>query len=366
MSGTYRASLSIRLPQLDRTAGGSVDRWARVDLEDHFWLGRCSICNLVVQGDNLISRLHATIQREGDVYRLTDMQSMNGSTVNGTAVKSCVLRPGDRIELGETRIMFTPQRPDDTLFEANSTRTVGSTTLTLRSFPSSLTGVFRVPGEPPAQARAVEDSASPPQPQPTMSFRADESMADVRMPAPPIFVPDAVPPLEEFLTIVIDRIVSELRARVGVIHVPSVAGSAAVSIARGWVDSRLGVLQVPPELPARVEKVLPMAVLQPDGGYLEVGEVLQWKERLLHRRVKPGERFPQHSGSGWEVTVPLPRVGRVDTDLKSIRVYDGMAWIHVELEDRSPDSSYPRIAEVAGGVSASMIRYLERGRAAGS
>lgn len=360
MSGTYRASLSIRLPQLDRAAaGGSIDRWARVDLEDHFWLGRCSICNLVIQGDQLISRLHATIQREGEVYRLTDMQSMNGSMVNDQQVKSCVLRPGDRVELGETRILFTPQRPDDTLFEANSTRTVGTTTLTVRSFPSSLTGVMQVPVESGAAPVAARDGEV----LPTMSFRADESIGDIRMPAPPVFVPDAVPPLEEFLTIVIDRIVSELKASVGVIHVPSVAGTPAVSLARGWVDGRLGVLEVPPELPARIDKVLPVAVLQPDGGYLEVGDVIQWKEQLVHLRIKPGDRFPKHAGSGWEVTVPLPRVGRVDPDLKPIRAHDGMAWIHVGLEERSPDTAYPRIVEVAGGVSASMIRYLERGRA---
>lgn len=359
MSGTYRASLSIRLPQPDRAAaGGYVDRWARVDLEDHFWLGRCSICNLVIQGDQLISRLHATIQREGEVYRLTDMQSMNGSTVNGQPVKSCVLRPGDCIEMGETRIMFTPQRPDDTLFEANSTRTVGTTTLTVRTYPSTLTPIVRLPAEPIAvEPRPASEL------QPTMSFRGDESIADVRMPAPLIYIPDAVPPLEEFLTIVIDRIVSELKAQLGVIHVPAVAGAPSVSLARGWVDGALGVLAVPPELPARVEKVLPLALLQPGGGYLEIGDVIQWKERLLQRRIQPGDRFPQHSGSGWEVTVPLPRVGRVDPDQKPVRNHDGMAWIHVGLEAQSPDSAYPRMVEVAGGVSASMIRYIERGRA---
>lgn len=37
----------------------------------------------------------------------------------------------------------------------------------------------------------------------------------------------------------------------------------------------------------------------------------------------------------------------------------------VKLEERSPDSSFPRIAEAAGGVSASIIRSLERGRTAG-
>ena len=361
MTDTYRSSLSIRIPHPDKSIGGTVDRWARIDLEDFFWLGRCSICNLVIQGDQLISRLHATIQREGEVYRLTDMQSMNGTQVNGAQVRSAVLRPGDRIDMGETRIMFTPQRPDDTLFEVQSTRNVGTATLTLRSFPSTIaSGRAYVPTT--SGGTAVEIPAPQVTFQPEMPIRGDESISDVRMAAPPVYVADTVPPLEQFLTIVIDRVVSELKARIGVIHVPSAAGSLAVTLARGWVDGKLAMLEVPPELPGRVEKVLPVAVLQQDQTYLEIGEVLKWQNNELERRIRPGERFPGHAGSGAEATVPLPRVGRMDPDLKVIRSHDAMAWIHVALEPGSPDSAYPRLVEVAGGMSASIIRYLERGR----
>lgn len=357
MSDTWRGSLSIRLPNPDR-AGGTVDRWARVDLEDYFWLGRCSICNLVVQGDTLISRLHATIQRENDDYRLTDMQSMNGTLVNDRHVKSAVLRPGDTIEMGESRLVFSPQRPADTLFEANSTRSVGTSTLTLRSYPCSLTGAFSVPSIGAAEERP------PPAPSvhATMTSRGPESRVDTIRPRPPVSVTDAVPPLEQFLTIVIDRVVSELKASAGVIHVPSVAGSTSVTIARSFKNGLLGVLDVPPDLPGRVEKVLPVAMLQADQTFPEVGEVLQWTDQVLKRRIKPGEQFPRHSGSGTEITVPLPRVGRVNPDQAIIRQHDAMAWIHVSLEPSSPDSAIPRLVEVAGGTAASIVRYLERGR----
>lgn len=359
---TYRPSLSIRISAPDVAAGGSVDRWAKVDLEDHFWLGRCSICNLVVQGDQLVSRLHCTIQREGDVYRLSDMQSMNGTMVNGVSVRSTLLRPGDRIDMGETRILFTPSRPNDTLFEVNTSRPVGTATLTLRSFPTTIGGSRTI--VPPTGATRVEGPLPPTSggAAPRMPFKGDESLVDERLPVPPVFVPDQVPPLEEFLTIVIDRVVSELKAKLGVIHVPSIAGSNSVSIARGWAEGKLAELTVPDELAPRVEKVLPVAVLQPDRTFLEIGEVLQWQDGKMSRRIRPGERFPPHKGAGAEITVPLPRVGRMDPDLHVIRQHDAMAWIHVQLEPHSPESAYPRLVEVAGGMSASIIRYLERGR----
>ncbi|MGE5370550.1 MAG: FHA domain-containing protein [Solirubrobacterales bacterium] len=49
-----------------------------------------------------ISKLHASIQREGSVYTITDLNSKHGTTVNGTAIPALQplpLRYGDRIGL---------------------------------------------------------------------------------------------------------------------------------------------------------------------------------------------------------------------------------------------------------------------------
>jgi serine/threonine protein kinase len=57
----------------------------------------------------IASRNHATIQRDGDYYTLTDLGSTNGTLLNGTLVAARVpqrLRQGDRIKVGEVEMEF--------------------------------------------------------------------------------------------------------------------------------------------------------------------------------------------------------------------------------------------------------------------
>ena len=55
-----------------------------------------------------ISRMHAQIVREGDRFRIRDLDSKNGTFVNGTRINSdgYVLRRGDRIELAEGQVLL--------------------------------------------------------------------------------------------------------------------------------------------------------------------------------------------------------------------------------------------------------------------
>ena len=57
----------------------------------------------------IASRHHATIQRDGDFYTITDLGSTNGTYLNGTLVTARLpqrLRQGDRIKIGEVEIEF--------------------------------------------------------------------------------------------------------------------------------------------------------------------------------------------------------------------------------------------------------------------
>lgn len=57
----------------------------------------------------IASRHHATIQRDGDYYTITDLGSTNGTLVNGTLLTARLpqrLRQGDRIKIGEVEIEF--------------------------------------------------------------------------------------------------------------------------------------------------------------------------------------------------------------------------------------------------------------------
>jgi len=68
-------------------------------------IGRSSDCDLTVEDAN-VSRRHAEIRRIGDGYSLVDLDSTNGTEVNGQRIQETALMSGDVIEVGTTRITF--------------------------------------------------------------------------------------------------------------------------------------------------------------------------------------------------------------------------------------------------------------------
>jgi hypothetical protein len=60
--------------------------------------------------DQGISRRHLDVQFDGNVATAYDLGSTNGSTVNGHDISSQVLRHGDVIRVGHTRIVFHQER----------------------------------------------------------------------------------------------------------------------------------------------------------------------------------------------------------------------------------------------------------------
>lgn len=60
----------------------------------------------VTLSDPRVSRLHARIVRRNDVHVLEDLGSTNGTTVNGTLVRSHVLADHDRITIGSTTMIY--------------------------------------------------------------------------------------------------------------------------------------------------------------------------------------------------------------------------------------------------------------------
>jgi hypothetical protein len=62
-------------------------------------------CDIVLPDDDLISRRHAKIERQGDQLALVDMNSTNGTFVDGTPVQAPhTLQPGDLIQLGDSTL----------------------------------------------------------------------------------------------------------------------------------------------------------------------------------------------------------------------------------------------------------------------
>ncbi len=74
-------------------------------------LGRATDCTVPIK-DRYLSRKHAEIVFDEGEWLLRDCGSVNGTLLNGTKLsKPVVLRPGDRILLGDSEVLFEP--PED-------------------------------------------------------------------------------------------------------------------------------------------------------------------------------------------------------------------------------------------------------------
>ena len=67
--------------------------------------------NTIVVNDPSISTHHAQLLLEGDTYRLKDLDSTNGTRVNGKPVTETVLRFDDRIRFGAAEARYERDTP---------------------------------------------------------------------------------------------------------------------------------------------------------------------------------------------------------------------------------------------------------------
>lgn len=74
---------------------------------DGFGIGRQADNELVLDGELMVSRQHAIIAWEQDQYVLYDRDSANGTWVNDQRVFRHILTPGDRIQIGQSRFVFS-------------------------------------------------------------------------------------------------------------------------------------------------------------------------------------------------------------------------------------------------------------------
>jgi hypothetical protein len=68
-------------------------------------IGRSKDCDIRVSDPN-VSRRHAEVRQEGTTYWIVDLDSTNGTTVNGRRQKRAKLEHDDRITLGSTELVF--------------------------------------------------------------------------------------------------------------------------------------------------------------------------------------------------------------------------------------------------------------------
>ena len=73
--------------------------------DDLISIGRASDNTIVIE-DPSVSGRHAQLERTGDTYRLRDLDSTNGSRINGIPIKETALRFDDRIRFGGIEARF--------------------------------------------------------------------------------------------------------------------------------------------------------------------------------------------------------------------------------------------------------------------
>lgn len=90
-------------------------------LKDQVRLGRSRQCEIVIPDDS-VSRVHAEIRRDGDRYRLLDLQSTAGTFVGGSRVTDVFLRPGDELRIGQVEMRFVPRDRQPELLPSEAER----------------------------------------------------------------------------------------------------------------------------------------------------------------------------------------------------------------------------------------------------
>src|SRR5712691_2215458 len=73
--------------------------------KQRFVLGRSKDCDIQLADPN-VSRRHAELRQEGSAYWLIDLDSTNGSMVNGRRTARAKLESGDTITIGSTELLF--------------------------------------------------------------------------------------------------------------------------------------------------------------------------------------------------------------------------------------------------------------------
>ena len=68
-------------------------------------IGRGQDCDLVLEDDNA-SRRHCQVRKWAGFYKLEDLQSKNGTFVNGMKVTVADLAEGDLISIGDQTLLF--------------------------------------------------------------------------------------------------------------------------------------------------------------------------------------------------------------------------------------------------------------------
>src|SRR2546423_8410627 len=80
---------------------------------DQITIGRDSASSVWLNHAS-VSRRHCIIQRENDDFKISDLDSYNGTFVNGIPVKEQILNHADQLRIGSIELIFLTQEGEET------------------------------------------------------------------------------------------------------------------------------------------------------------------------------------------------------------------------------------------------------------
>jgi Nif-specific regulatory protein len=130
---------------------GPLEGTVRALTDGPLSLGR-DTANQIMIGDSAVSRKHCTITQVSEgIYEISDLESHNGTFVNGIQVSRTPIRHGDRIRVGTTEFVFLTGQDDDAgppssgTGKQNTSATLTALFLDQRSgLPSNASGIGRM------------------------------------------------------------------------------------------------------------------------------------------------------------------------------------------------------------------------------
>jgi len=102
---TGLASPSLGGPALVVRSGGGIAGQTFRPGEGQTLIGRSPECDIFLD-DVTVSRRHAELVREGDMFTIRDLGSLNGTYVNRRRIESTVLEDDDELQIGKYRLTF--------------------------------------------------------------------------------------------------------------------------------------------------------------------------------------------------------------------------------------------------------------------
>jgi len=106
-NGANRSALGTLIIRPLPAEEGAQTREIVLDGQD-VAIGRSPACDVVLEGDQLVSRRHALLRYNGTLYTLVDLGSSNGTFINDTEIhQTTPLNDGDLIMIGEHEMVYS-------------------------------------------------------------------------------------------------------------------------------------------------------------------------------------------------------------------------------------------------------------------